>query len=63
LTLTESDIEKATLSGIASLGYTVILYLDHSPGELASYLEPLPKFISCEIMTNDVKIRRRPKHD
>jgi len=56
LTLTESEVEEATLSWLASLGYTVIPGPDIAPSEPAVFcLGLLPKVIYCEIMVNDVK--------
>ncbi|MCK9441564.1 MAG: hypothetical protein M0Q13_09105 [Methanothrix sp.] len=56
MTLTESDIEEAALSRLASLGYTVTSGPDITSGKPATfYLGPLPKVISCEIMINNVK--------
>jgi hypothetical protein len=51
LTRTESLVESASLSRLASLGYTVTPGPNITSGKPnAFYLGPLPEFISCEIM-------------
>ena len=50
--ITEPLIENAKFDWLSGLDYAIIF----APGDPAVlYLGPLPKFISCEIMTNDVK--------
>ena len=56
MTLTESDIEEAAHSRLASLSYTVTPGPDITSGKPnAFYLGPLPEFISCEITINNAK--------